>query len=83
MGILREPVDCGLCGEGEETASHIIFECDALESRRHRTFGEENTVSDSLKKLNCSFALQTSVTIQMLQMLYELETVGIIYSLKI
>ncbi|KAL1446330.1 hypothetical protein WDU94_005475 [Cyamophila willieti] len=43
MGLcLEEPVECRLCGLEEETASHIIFECEALAPRRFRIFNTPN-----------------------------------------
>ncbi|KAG5896369.1 hypothetical protein JTB14_005847 [Gonioctena quinquepunctata] len=37
MGVRRETVECRLCDEEEETASHIIFDCDALSRRRQNS----------------------------------------------
>ncbi|KAL1448444.1 hypothetical protein WDU94_012211 [Cyamophila willieti] len=39
LGLTQgEPIDCRLCGLEEETATHILFECEALDNRRFRIF---------------------------------------------
>lgn len=46
LGLSRgEPIDCRLCGLEEETATHILFECEALDNRRFRIF-ESNNLED-------------------------------------
>ena len=38
VGIRQGDVSCRLCGKSEETARHIILDCEALEARRIRLF---------------------------------------------
>ncbi|PSN46274.1 hypothetical protein C0J52_16630 [Blattella germanica] len=33
MGITKEPPKCRMCGVEYETASHLIFQCEALETK--------------------------------------------------
>ncbi|KAL1446432.1 hypothetical protein WDU94_012296 [Cyamophila willieti] len=42
MGIFRETPVCSLCGEEEETASHVIFDCNALLNWRVSLIGSLN-----------------------------------------
>lgn len=42
MGIFRNEPLCRLCNEEEETASHIIFECEAIAYRRQNFLGDTN-----------------------------------------
>ncbi|PSN45853.1 hypothetical protein C0J52_16846 [Blattella germanica] len=39
MGITKEPPECRMCGEEDETAGHLIFQCEALETKRYNIFG--------------------------------------------
>ena len=39
IGINKDNPICRVCGEEDETASHIIFTCGGLASLRHRIFG--------------------------------------------
>ena len=39
IGIYNGSIECRLCGEEEETASHIIYSCEALNRRRNNIFG--------------------------------------------
>ena len=39
IGINKDSPICRVCGEEDETASHIIFTCGGLASLRHRIFG--------------------------------------------
>uniref|UniRef100_A0A8D8UWT2 Reverse transcriptase zinc-binding domain-containing protein n=1 Tax=Cacopsylla melanoneura TaxID=428564 RepID=A0A8D8UWT2_9HEMI len=39
LGLARgEPINCRLCGLEEETDTHILFKCEALDNRRFRIF---------------------------------------------
>jgi hypothetical protein len=38
MGLIGDPT-CRKCGTEEETSVHILFECEALASLRHRYLG--------------------------------------------
>lgn len=49
MGILQEEPRCRLCDEAEETATHIIFECEALRWWRYRQIGPEDPFSKLTK----------------------------------
>ena len=40
MGLAEDP-SCRLCGEGEETPSHFLEECEALGMERLRHFGQD------------------------------------------
>ncbi|KAL1447090.1 hypothetical protein WDU94_000567 [Cyamophila willieti] len=42
MGIYRQSPVCRLCGEEEETASHVIFDCNALLQWRVSIIGTQN-----------------------------------------
>ncbi|KAF6198792.1 hypothetical protein GE061_006814 [Apolygus lucorum] len=39
IGVTQDTTLCRLCGEAEEKASHIIFDCQALSTRRFQLFG--------------------------------------------
>ncbi|PSN53402.1 hypothetical protein C0J52_03786 [Blattella germanica] len=39
MGITKEPPKCQMCGVEDETAGHLIFQCEALETKRYNIFG--------------------------------------------
>ena len=39
MRVLEEPPICRFCGEEDETATHLIFECEALERTRQAHLG--------------------------------------------
>ncbi len=41
MGVYKDDPVCRKCYEEDETAFHIIFECPALASWRHQTFGNK------------------------------------------
>lgn len=49
MGIFRENPLCALCGEDEETASHVIFDCNALLNWRVSIIGSSNPREELLQ----------------------------------
>lgn len=49
--LLNGDAVCRLCGQFDETASHIIFECEALGARRRRLFGTSEINSSKIPKI--------------------------------
>lgn len=47
VGIIHGDISCRLCGQQEETAKHLLLECEALGRTRHQVFG--TSVLDKLK----------------------------------
>uniref|UniRef100_A0A8D8R8S3 RNase H type-1 domain-containing protein n=2 Tax=Cacopsylla melanoneura TaxID=428564 RepID=A0A8D8R8S3_9HEMI len=51
LGLARgEPINCRLCGLEEETDTHILFKCEALDNRRFRIF-ESSILNISMTKI--------------------------------
>ena len=56
IGVYDGPITCRKCGEGEETASHVLFECPTTAFKRFQTLGYpgqeiENIHSDPITSL--------------------------------
>jgi hypothetical protein len=50
LGIYKEEPVCRKCGMGEETASHILFECKALGRIRYSVLGPIKPLLDLIRK---------------------------------
>ncbi|KAL1447730.1 hypothetical protein WDU94_015574 [Cyamophila willieti] len=65
IGVHDGPITCRRCGEGDETASHALFECPAMALKRFQTLGYpgqeiENIHSDPVTSL-LNFIKETAI----------------------
>jgi hypothetical protein len=51
LGIYKEEPVCWKCGMGEETAHHILFECEALGRIRYSVLRQETIHQEPIKTL--------------------------------